>query len=1012
MLGFISSVFCQTTGYVLKGIVLEPINNKPVQDAVISITGLQESITTAKDGTFSVKMQNNRGDVSVWSPGYQTNIQPIMGRSYIRFMMTRDDKLEGIAIDAVKKKDILPDINNVSQVLKNIPGVQVIDKSGMPGEGGFISLRGLNTISCVSSPLYVVNGVPYMPDEQQSGVIGGYSKDIMEQFDARDIKNITMLKGADAAMYGSLGANGVILIETDNATDLDTKIEFSSQYGVDWNQKKLPVLGVDDYKNYISSVALTKYSDMGDVLKYFPYLVDDPNYYYKYIYNNNTNWQKEIYSPSFSTNDVLKIKGGDAIAKYDFSLGCLRLGGQVKGTESDKYYTRLNCDVNLNKKISLFATLSMSYIKNQLQEQGIIPQTNPLLAALKKGPIFSPYEKDANNNSLPDYAAIRDADDNLILNNSVSNPLAIVNDLDMEDRMYNILLNTGLKYKPSADITLQVLGGLYYNYADERGFIPGVSNKTIMPSDDEVANNTVRAAEKETMNLYLTANGEYQKTFRDVHNINAMIGAQIAVNSTEYDAGQGINTSSDYYKTLYYTSKAGGRKIFGYYDKYNWLNFYAKCSYTWNHLLGANLVISTDKASSKGDDATGFSVYPAVDAFWHVSNSPWFRNLSWLNKFDIKAGYTVTGNSRYSSSWSKYYYDNRIFRTISGVVRAGIPNTKLKSEVNKTFDIGGNMTIWNGRMDVSLDYYIAHNNNLIIPRSISSAYGTDFIYDNAAKVKNNGLELGAQIAIIQNKNLRWYVGGTFVKNKNKVISLGGQKQMIVNNSDGSAVVTEVGHSIYNFYGYQTKGVFSSDAEASAAGLTNYAGSSFGAGDVHFVDQNKDGVIDDKDCVTLGSADPIYFGTLFTNIQYKGLQLQLDFDYSKGNRMYNALRRSMESESNFTNQLSSVNRRWYYQGQNTNMPKAEYGDPMQNNRFSDRYIEDASYIKLKEVILSYTFNFMHGTTVYISGQNLWTSTDYLGLDPEAAYSYDASLRGFDYGKIPLPKSFKVGFKLQF
>ena len=254
----------------------------------------------------------------------------------------------------------------------------------MQGEGNYFSIRGANSVTANSTPLIVINGVPYMPDMNESGIIGGFSRNILGAMNAHDIENITVLKGADAAMYGSLGSNGVIMIETDKAVDLDTKVEFIGQYGFDMNQAKLPVMGVNDYKSYISNVALTKYSDMADVLTQFPYLIDNPTSYYNYKYNNNTDWQKEIYSPGSFTDNVLKIKGGDAIAKYDVSLGYQDKAGQLKGTSYSKFYTRLNADVNLNKQISLFSTVSMAYINNQMQEQGMLEETNPLLTAFKK----------------------------------------------------------------------------------------------------------------------------------------------------------------------------------------------------------------------------------------------------------------------------------------------------------------------------------------------------------------------------------------------------------------------------------------------------------------------------------------------------------------------------------------------------------------------------------------------------------------------------------------------------
>jgi len=234
--------------------------------------------------------------------------------------------------------------------------------------------------------------------------------------------------------------------------------------------------------------------------------------------------------------------------------------------------------------------------------------------------------------------------------------------------------------------------------------------------------------------------------------------------------------------------------------------------------------------------------------------------------------------------------------------------------------------------------------------------------------------------------------------------------------DGSAIITEVGKPTYSFYGYQTQGVFATTNEAAIAGLngaplTNAVGKVYQAGDMHFVDQNQDGVIDDRDKVNLGSADPTFYGNFNTSLQYKNFELTANFAYSVGNKMYNATRRNLESMSDFSNQMISVNRRWMSEGQITDIPRATYGDPLGNSSFSDRWIENASFLKLKELMLSYKFNFMSGTTVFIAGENLLTFTNYLGMDPENMFSYDASLRGFDYAKVALPRSIKLGFKLQ-
>jgi TonB-linked SusC/RagA family outer membrane protein len=1032
----IALVFGMVTGYAqktiwnLEGTVLEPYNNKPVEGAVVSITGLSTSVKTDKDGKFQAKLTSSKGEISIWFPGYYTNVQPIAGRKNITVVLVPEDKSgysENMLLPfkgstnirekqtnlfSIQKKDISINKTDIEQVLSKIPGLQVIGKSGMPGEGSYFGIRGTNSFTANSSPLIVVNGIPYMPDMNESGIIGGFSKNILNSLNPRDIQNITVLKGSDATLYGSLGSNGVIMIETDKAVDLDTKVEFSSQLGVDMNQSKLPVMGVKDYKNYISNVALTKYDDMADALVAFPYLIDDESYYYKYLYNNNTNWQNLIYSPGLTTDNVLKIKGGDAIAKYDVSIGYKNKSGQMIGTDYSKYYARLNSDVNLSRKFSFNSSIMMSYMDYSLQEQGMLEETNPILAAMKKGPLFSAYEKDADNNLLPDYASIRDADGNLIVNNMISNPLALVNKVTATDQDYDVQINAGLNYKMTDNISINGIMGLYYFFTRQNIFVPGVTETSIMPLDNLLANNTVRSAQGTTFNTYFNLNANYNKTFDNIHLIKASIGAQVTMNNNEYDAGTGYNTANDFYKTLGLVTTSS-RNYYGYLDVWNWMNYNANAQYIYNHQWALGTTLSLDASSSTGTDAQLFQVYPAVNATWMAKNSI-FKNVNAINKLNIRAEYSTTGNSRFSSSLSKYYYINKVYRELSGLTRSGIPNTTIVPEINHTFNLGTDFSAFNNRLDLTADVYYTKNSNLILPVTALASYGTDYVYANAGSAENKGFEIGAQFIAIQTKDLKWNVGVTVSSNKSSILSLGGQKNMILSMSDGSSVVSEIGSPLYSFYGLQvdkSNPVFSTTAQAKSAGLKTAAGESYEAGDVHFIDQNKDGIIDDRDRVNIGNSSPTLFGTFYTSIQYKGFELSANFGYSVGNKMYNAVRRSMESMSDYSNQLTSVNNRWMSEGQVTSMPRATYGDPLGNSQFSDRWIEDASYMKLKELTLSYNFKFMNGTTVYITGENLFTITNYLGLDPETMYSYDSSLRGFDYGKVSLPRSFKVGFNIK-
>ena len=1018
--------------YTITGQVVAPYNGSPIEGAVVSATNLKQSVTTDANGAFKAELSSLKGELNVWYPGFYTKVIPVNGRTNFKVILIPEDKYgyndQILTPNAVtpgqdkntntyarQSKDFTSSTVDVEKTFTNIPGLYVAEKSGMPGEGAFFQIRGNRTANATGMPLIVVNGQPYFGDLNTSGVINGYSSSIFDALNAQDIASVSVLKGADAAMYGSLASNGVIAIETERAIDLDTRVEFIGQYGVDLNQSTLPVLNVKDYKKYVSALGLTDgtYEDMDDLITDFPYLSQDPSTYVNpYLYNNNTDWQDEIYSPGFVTDNTLKIKGGDAIAKYDLSIGYKRKEGQVDKTDYNRYYARLNSDIALSRNLTLTSALSLAYINSNLQEQGLSYETNPLLTALRKAPLFSPFEKDDKNQLLPEYVPIRDENGEIITNNAVSNPSAVVNTIQAKNNIYDVQALFGLNGKIKEHWTLGASAGLYYYKKQESIFIPGATNQTIMPLQNGLAENTSRVGETELLNFYFAARTGYNQTFAGMHNLKGSLGVQAVINSTEYDSGEGINAESDYYYLLGSTSSNIGRKVGGYIDKFNWVNINANLTYTYNHLVGVGVTLASDYASSFGNDAPSMAVFPSVNAAFYAKNAPGVRNVDFINQLTLRAEYVTTGNSRFSSGLSKYAYSQASFRALSGLVRAGVANTGLKWETDRTFDVGLDISLWNNRIDASVDYYNGKTNDVIMLRSIPSVFGTSTMYDNIGTLKNEGVEVGFQFAPVYTKNFKWYIGATLAHNKNRLSSLDGNASIISEMSDGAAIISEVGKPLYNFYGYETAGVFSTTEEAAAANLKTPGGVAFGAGDVHFVDQNNDGVIDEKDRVNLGSADPKIFGNIYTTLRYKNFELSVNFGYSQGNKSYNAVRRIGESMSDYGNQLVSTNRRWQSNGDITTMPKATYGDPMGNNRFSDRWIEDASYLKIKEIYVSYKFNFLRGTTLFASAENVFTFTKYLGLDPETTYSYDASLRGFDYAKVALPRSFKVGVKLEF
>lgn len=1030
---FYVNVYAQKlTGYIISS------TNQPVADAVISCPGC-ETARSASDGSFSMDKVKDGSTVSVWHDGFFRKdyiIQNSASKSGLKIYIIENDKsrynetfvmpfrneennssIAG-AIN-LSAKDFYMGSMEIEKALQGeVAGLQVINKSGMPGEGAYISLRGIHTLNSDNAPLIVVNGVPYMADKKESQIIGGLSKSIFQKFNNQDIKNITVLKGAEAALYGSMGSNGVIMIETKDANrdNMDTKISFDALYGFNWNSKRIPLMNSSQYKSYLTDIGLTYYDNMESFFKDFSFL-SDQNANYSYMYKNNTDWQDQIYRNSNTMDYLFRVEGGDAIAKYNISLGYTGDDGTVKNTDYTRYNAQINTSILVSKKFEIKTNINAAYLKSNYQEQGLSLQTSPMMAAYRRSPLLSPYQYDIYGNTLGTYASYYYG---AITNKDfiVSNPLSIVSSLNSKNRQYDINAKIQFTYRPVKNLDINAVVGMYYNYGQEEEFIPGMNYNDIAPLFDMYgeAKNTTRVGTAHTFNMFYNMFAKYKFDLDIKNHFNVMAGMQILTTSDEYDAGFGRNSQNDFYQTLG-DAQSIGKYFSGYNDKWNWANAYLHADYTFNNLLRLGLNASFDGASSTGEDATRYVFHPAGEAVLMLKQLQLFEKIEWLNLLNVYTDYSVTGNSRYSSKLGKYYYTSQPYQSISGIVRANVPNTQLKPERDYTFNVGFESSFIRNTFSLGVSYYNIKSRDVLIQSGKSSVFGTGAYYCNDAALNAHGFEISAQLAPIYNKDIRWIIGVNMATLCNKVKSLGSATEQITSLYDNAALITHVGENPYSFFGYETAGVFSTTAEAKSAKLTNRNGKSYVAGDVHYMDKNNDGVIDDNDKVILGSASPKLYGDVFTRVEYKNFALDITFGFSSGNKAYNAVRRITESESDFANQSESVCRRWSMEGQITDMPRASYGDAIGNNDFSDRWIEDASYIKLRNVTLSYTydkplFKFIQSGTIFVTGQNLFCMTNYLGLDPEMSYSYSSALQGIDYGKATAPRSFKLGINLKF
>ena len=1009
--------------------------NKPIEGAIISASGSQNAKSDA-EGKFSISVNDKVNQVTVWAEGYYQQSRYVDKNQKVIIQMMPNDAYKynesavlplGIdkkrpqltsAVNITKKDFTLGSMTIDCALAGQVAGLQVVRNGGMPGEGSYMNMRGLHTFIGNNAPLIVINGVPYLPDTRESQLIEGYTRNIFQAYNINDIQNITVLKGADASMYASIGSNGVILIETDGATsdNLETRVSFSGQYGVHWNNKRIPLLKGNGYKSYLSDIGMTYFNNMESLFNDFPFL-SSPNCKNSFLYNNNTDWQNEIYNKGFVTDNLFRVEGGDAIAKYNLSLGYALNNGITDFTQSQRYHTQLNTNVLISKWVEINATVGLAYLNGNYQQQGMDNKSNPILAAYSRSPLLSPYKMDNSGNILSSYSSYYYGDSQN-MDFAVSNPLAIINNLDARNRQYDVNIKIGLSWKPMMGLSFNGTFGMFYNYNKEHLFIPGLTDHSTLPINDQygTAENSVKEGVGEQTNFFADANAKYEKTFNGVHKFSSMIGAQMLITNARYEAGAGRNTPNDFYQTLS-DVKDIGRYFYGYLEKWNWANLYAHAEYTYHNMVATSLNMSFDGASSSGTYGTRMFAYPSLGVTLLGKGWSSISNSTVINRLNIRAEYGLSGNSQFSSNLGKYYYTSSPYMTNAGIIRANISNTNLKPERTTLLNLSLDLGMWNNRLALTFDYYNNVTNDVIFAVPHSSAFGTLNYYDNCGKIKNHGVELAIQATLMNLKDFKWIVGGNIARNISEVESLGTASNLVTSYIDGAKLISMVGNSPYQFYGYQTLGVFSTQAEADLANLKNVKGQKFQAGDVHFVDQNLDGRIDDKDRVALGNAAPKYFGGFFTQFCYKSFALSAEFSYSKGNKAYNAVRRSLESLSTFGNQSEAVENRWSLEGQQTGIPRAQWNDPMGNNDFSDRWIEDASYLRLKNLTLSYSFdkkflNFFRSGTLYLTGENLLTFTKYLGLDPEFSYSYSESVQGFDYAKMMQPKSIKFGVNLNF
>jgi TonB-dependent starch-binding outer membrane protein SusC len=1009
--------------FKVSGKVRNKSNGEVLIGATITIKGTATAVATDAMGQFSITVPEKGADLLFTYTGFKTVSFPVKNKmSNIDILMedangslnevvvvgygTKRRKDLSTAVSSISAKDITstPTADAAQALQGKVSGVTIVQNSGAPGGTGGtrIRIRGISSITGTNNPLIVVDGYP-LPDQNADNVLNS--------FGTGDIESIDVLKDAAAAsIYGQRASNGVIMITTKRGRPGRASITVDIYRGL---QKAWDLPDMLNAKEY---AILNSEARIGSGLSPIPKLAD-----YNAVeaqYGKGTNWLNEVFRRAAMQSVNLTATGGSDKAQYLFSAGYFLQDGIIYKTDVERFNLRFNGDVKVNDHIKMGNSISMS----KMTEHGAdtySPFNSVILLALMAPPTVSPRNADGT------YAGGNGSVDGF----SEPNPIY---QLEVPKNVYT-------KYRVNGNIFTEVnflktlkfkaLFGADYNYQEINNFSPATP-----ASGGNVFNLTNYSVQKGLYPDYLAEYTlTYDKTFHKKHKVNGVVGYTFQENKYSYlVAGRGGNftqnipvlnnqifLATDVSQT-YNSAEDGVNK--------RAMSYFGRVNYDFDGRGYFGFSIRRDGTSNFAP-GNKFATFPAFSAAWRLSQEPFLKNVKWINELKVRSsfGYTgnpdVTGNAYIQSINQSFQYTLGNSSGSGGIVTGAAPsrtyNPNIKWEKNEQLNFGVDLTAFNSRINMSLDVYQRRSRDLILyvaPPLISGTY--ESVPFNTGLMQNRGIDLTITGKVLNKPGgLNWTATGVLGTYKNKVVSMG--LSAPIDNGftriTGGSKRIEAGYPVEYFYGFVTEGIFQNYDEINAHAVQSPGvdpTTSTAPGDIKFKDLNNDGIINDKDRTNIGNFNPTFTFGLTNNVTYKNFELTVFLQGSQGNKVLNFTRWYTEGGVSNGNYSTDVIGRWTSAGTTNTMPRLVLNDPNGNNRVSDRFVEDASYIRLKNIRLSYSLpaKWIKGATmkkavVYVSSQNLFTITNYSGMDPEVG-------GGVDIGFYPQARTVLAGVTIDF
>ena len=1016
----------------IKGVVLDARTKKPIEAVQIQALNNVAAATSNENGEFEIDIYSSSEVLLVKAFFYNAREVAVRGKSNLEIELFPESfsdlypVIEGIsgairsssitnATVGMDKIDVATYASSDNVIQNNMGGhLRAISKSGSVGSGQSIFIRGLNSINLNSQPLYVVDGVIWNNFYDLNSIHDGYINNTIANINLNDIASISVIKDG-TSIYGSKGSNGVILIKTKKGVDISTKIEVNAIGGITEAPKSLPVMDGDQFRLYTTDLFGTYEFMSTESVNELDYLQDDPSDLDYNKYHNNTDWDKQVYQKGSFQNYNISVNGGDQRALYALSVGYTGSQGVIKNTNLQRLSTRFNADFFLSDYIDLGLNIGYTNMDRIMFNDGVNYLNSPTFEAMTKAQFLSPYSYTATGTLTAD---VEDSD---IF--GTGNPTAIIQNSSNDSRQYRLNMGMTPQFKLSPTLTLSHQFEYNLYKLSEQFYSPIVGVQTTYLTEMGYSNNYALAQKMRNNGIFNDTRLYYENKFGSSHKVKAIAGWRYITDFYELDFGEGHNSGSDQIRWL--TTSEEFKQTAGVNNQIKSISNYANVDYSFENKYFLTTTLSIDGSSRFGRETQGgfqlfnhsWGIFPSANAAWLLSSEEFMTGASFIDMLKVRAGYGITGNDAFDPyAWSAYFTSINYMNRANGLIIANIGNPEIQWESTSKLSLGIDAIVLNDKVSLSVDLFSNKTKDLLVQEEIPEHAGSGYYWKNSGELSNKGVELSTQIKLLNLNKLTWEVGASIGRYKNNIESL--PEGDIISSFKGAEIITTVGQAAGVFWGYETDGVLSSEAEAETADLSmiNAFGieDDFSAGDMHFVDQNDDGVIDDSDKTIIGDPNPDLYGSFNNKFAYGRFKLDAVFSFSYGNDIYNYLRSELESGSEFINQTTAMLNRWTYEGQVTNQPKAVYGDPMGNARFSDRWIEDGSYLRLKSLSLSYqvpiNLGFIEGITLWTSVNNLFTLTNYLGRDPEVSAVNSVLFQGIDTGLIPTSRSFYLGIKM--